>query len=116
MAPLKLFFRDRIFTDKAFSTFLTEVESIINSRPLTTGGNNINCLEPVTPNNLLIGKLSPNYKPCIFQEQDISLRKNGKQFKQRLTCFRKSGWKSTCQHWLKERSCKWKIEIPKLDT
>ena len=47
---------DRKFIDEAFPTFLTEIESIINSRPLKAASDNINDLKPVTPNHLLIGK------------------------------------------------------------
>ena len=72
---LKSIVSDRIFTDEALSTFLTEVESIINSRPLTAASDDINDLEPITPNHFLIGKSSPNYRSCVSQEQDISLRK-----------------------------------------
>ena len=75
---LKSIVSDRIFTDEALSTFLTEVESIINSRPLTAASDDINDLEPITPNHFLIGKSSPNYRSCVSQEQDISLRKKWK--------------------------------------
>ena len=57
-----------MFTDEALSTFLTEVKSVINSHNLTAASDGINNLEPVTPNHLLIGKSSPKYKPCAFQE------------------------------------------------
>ena len=75
---LKSSVRDKIFTDEALSAFLTEVESIINSRPLAAASDDINDLEPTTPNHLLIGKSSPNYRPCVSQEQDISRRKKWK--------------------------------------
>ena len=47
---------DRKFVDEALPTFLTEIESIINSRPLKAASDNINDLKLVTPNHLLIGK------------------------------------------------------------
>ena len=91
---LKSIVRDRIFTDEALCTFLTEVESIINSRPLTAASNDINDLGPITPNHLLIYKSSPNYRPCVSQEQDISLRKKWTAVQAATEMF----WK----RWLKE--------------
>ena len=82
---LKSIARDRIFTEEALSTFLTEVKSIINSRPLTVPCDYINDLEPITPNHILIGKSSPNYNSCVFQEQDISLRTKWKAVQAALT-------------------------------
>ena len=105
---LKSIVRDRIFTDEALCTFLTEVESIINSRPLTAASNDINDLGPITPNHLLIYKSSPNYRPCVSQEQDISLRKKWKAVQAATVTF----WK----RWLKEyllpvtERKKWQVE------
>ena len=60
---------------EALSTFLTEVERITNSCPLTAANIDINDLEPITPNHVLIGKASPDYMLSVPQEQDISIRK-----------------------------------------
>ena len=43
-----------MFAVEALPTFLTEVESIINSRPLTVTSDDINDLELITPYHLLI--------------------------------------------------------------
>ena len=47
--PLQSVVRDRLFTGEALSVFLTEVESVINIRPLTAVTDDINNLEPFTP-------------------------------------------------------------------
>ena len=39
-----------------FITLLAEIENVVNNRPLTYVSNNINDLEPLTPNHLLKGK------------------------------------------------------------
>ena len=62
---------------ESFRTLLTEVEAIINSRPLTVEHiNNPRSVLPISPNNLLTGKskvvLPP---PGIFQKEDIYCRK-----------------------------------------
>ena len=41
-------------TDPQLYTVLTEVESIVNSRPLTHVSDDINDLEALTPNHLLL--------------------------------------------------------------
>ena len=71
---LKSIVRDRIFAVEAFSTFLTEVESVVNNHPLTAVSDNINDLELITPYHVSICKWRQNYHLCIFQ-QKISLKK-----------------------------------------
>ena len=51
---LKLIVRYQLFVVEALFTFLTEVESIINSRPLTATSDGISDLELITPYHLLI--------------------------------------------------------------
>ncbi len=59
-------------TDEALRTFLTEVEAIVNSRPLTVDTQGDDSTAPITPNHLLTMKskvvLQP---PGDFQEADI---------------------------------------------
>lgn len=57
---LKAIVKDRVFTDEALNTFLTEVESVVNSRPITTISDDVNDYEALTPNHFLIGRNSPN--------------------------------------------------------
>ena len=90
------------------STYLTEVESRINSHPLTAASGYINDLEPNTPNQLLIGKSSPNYRPCVSQEQDISLRKKWKAVQAATEMFSKR-WLKEYLPTLTERK-KWQVE------
>ena len=46
----------RQFTEEALHTYLIEVESILNSHPITHQSDDINDLEPLTPNHFLIGR------------------------------------------------------------
>ena len=46
---------DRIFTDETLQTYLCEVESILNKRPLTPISDDIHDFEAITPNHLLKG-------------------------------------------------------------
>jgi len=63
--------------DESLQTFMTEVEAVVNSRPLTVENlTSPDALEPLTPNHLLTGKsrvvLPP---PGEFQRADLYLRK-----------------------------------------
>ena len=75
---LKSIVRYQMFSVEALSTFLTEVESIMNSRPLTTTSDGINDLELITLYHLSICNWSWNYHLRIFQEQKIRFRKKWK--------------------------------------
>ena len=46
---------DRVLTDPQLLTLFTEVESIVNSRPLTHISNDIDDLSALTPNHILLG-------------------------------------------------------------
>ena len=52
---LKAVVKDRLLHEDKLHTLLLKIESIVNSRPLTSVSDNINDLEPVTPNHFLIG-------------------------------------------------------------
>ena len=67
-------------TDEYLQTLLTEVEAIVNSRPLTTDVINVTNLVPLRTINLLIMKsrvvMSP---PSVFMSADIYSRKHWRQ-------------------------------------
>ena len=75
-----LYQHGRQLDDESLSTFMTEAEAVINSRPLTVTQSNPECLEPLTPNHLLTMKtkivLPP---PGIFQKADMYCRKRWKR-------------------------------------
>ena len=91
---LKTTVNGRLFTEEVLSTFLTEVESIINSRPLTPASDDIDYLEPITPSHLLLGRPSPNYQPCVTNTEDINLRNRWRAVQATTDIF----WR----RWLKE--------------
>ena len=66
--------------DESFRTLLTEVECIINSRPLTFPSSDPKDLDPLTPNHILTMKsrvvMPP---PGNFQKADLYLRKRWKR-------------------------------------
>ena len=72
---LKAIVKDHIFTNESLQTFLCEVESVLNGRPLTSIINDLSDFEPLTPHQLLIGEASPNQSPGNFGEHEVSLRR-----------------------------------------
>lgn len=72
---LKTITTDRVFTEEVLSTFLCEVESIINSRPLTSVSDDINDFNVLTPNHFVIGSENPNLPPDHFTDDEINYRR-----------------------------------------
>ena len=71
--------QNHILTDQQLYTVLTEVENIVNSRPLTHISDDINDLEPLTPNHLLLGNHC-NWSAVInTTASDVFSRKKWKQ-------------------------------------
>ncbi|XP_068203742.1 uncharacterized protein [Palaemon carinicauda] len=61
--------------DESLRTLLCEVESIVNSRPLTIVSDSIDDLEPLTPNHLLIPKSYVIPPPGLFQKDEVYMRR-----------------------------------------
>ena len=71
---LKAVVNDRLLHEEALHALLLEIESIVNSRPLTSVSENTNDLEPLTPNRILIGQSSPNTNFANITEKNVSSR------------------------------------------
>ncbi|XP_061159982.1 uncharacterized protein LOC133170834 [Syngnathus typhle] len=65
--------------DEGLVTVMCEVESILNSRPLTTVSSDPNDLEPLTPNHLLQLKVQPVLPPGTFKQEDLYARRRWRQ-------------------------------------
>ncbi|PIK33170.1 hypothetical protein BSL78_30017 [Apostichopus japonicus] len=57
-------------TDEALLTLMTEVEAILNGRPLTPLSMDPKDEEPLTPNHLLLLRSNPNTSPGLFVKED----------------------------------------------
>ena len=71
---LRTITRERLFTEDALTTFLYEVESIVNQRPLTLNSDSIDDFETLTPYHFLLGSPSFNSSPGDFNDSQINLR------------------------------------------
>ena len=64
-----------LFTEEALHTFICEVESILNNRPILPSSDDINDYEAPTPNHILLGFSSSNHVPGVFRDNEINYRK-----------------------------------------
>ncbi|KAL2077938.1 hypothetical protein ACEWY4_025623 [Coilia grayii] len=80
--------------EEGLQTVLCEVESILNSRPITQESTDPHDLEALTPNHLLLLKSNPSLPPGLFQEHDLYMRKRWRQVQYIADLF----WK----RWIKE--------------
>lgn len=93
--------------DESLQTFMTVVEAVVNSRPLTVENlTSPDAMEPLTPNHLLTAKsrvvLPP---PGVFQRADLYLRKRWRRVQHLANEFW-TRWKKEFLHTLQERQ-KW---------
>jgi hypothetical protein len=77
--PLKLMLNNHTVTDFQLLTIFTEVENIVNSRPLTPVSDDINDYEALTPNHFLIGRQNANLPIMIPCDTAIHSRKRWRQ-------------------------------------
>lgn len=66
--------RTQNLDEEALHTVLCEVESILNSRPITKESTDPNDLEALTLNQLLLLKTKPCLPPGLFQREDMYAR------------------------------------------
>ncbi|XP_022102055.1 uncharacterized protein LOC110985381 [Acanthaster planci] len=69
---------EQVVSDETLSTVMCLVESIINNRPITTVSDDINDLEPLTPNHLLLLRGAP-HSLGEFDKKDMYSRRRWKQ-------------------------------------
>jgi hypothetical protein len=69
--------KKHVLTDEVLATTMAEVESLVNSRPLTEVSSNVDAMEAITPNHFLLGRI--NLSPGVFIDKEISSRKRWRQ-------------------------------------
>ena len=68
---LNVILREQIVDDESLSTLFSEVESIVNGRPLTVLSHDPSDETPLTPNHLLLLRGGPHLLPGRFDQSDI---------------------------------------------
>lgn len=80
--------------DEGLCTLMCEVESIINSRPLTKVSDDPDDLEALTPNHLLLLRSGSQLPPGVFRKEDLYTRRRWRQVQYLSDVF----WR----RWIKE--------------
>ena len=62
---------NQLVTDKTLLTFMTEAESLMNSRSLTHASSDCNDLEALTPNHYFLGRANFNVPLDVVSEGDL---------------------------------------------
>jgi len=91
---LNALLHEQTLDDEGISTLMCEVESIINSRPITKCSDDPRDAEPLTPNHLLLLRPCPNMPPGIFCKEDNYSRRRWRQVQYMADIF----WR----RWVKE--------------
>ena len=102
--------KNHVLTDPQLITWLTEVEHILNSRPLTHLSEDINDLEALTPNHILLGRHRNWTSIADISEADVSSRKKWRQV-QALQATFWSRWVKEYLPTLTKRPC-WRDQKP----
>ena len=93
---LQALLREQTTDDESLVTLMCEVESIMNSRPITTVSSDPNDNEPLTPNHLLLLKSEVNLPPGLFKREDSLSRRRWKQVQYLADIF----WKRWSREYL----------------
>ena len=88
--------KEQQLDDESFLTLMTEVEAIVNGRPLTTSSDDPRDDQPITPNHLLLLDREPSLPPGIFDKNDIYPRKRWRQVQYMSDLF----WKRWTREYL----------------
>ena len=84
----------QLVNDETLLTFMAEVESLMNGRPLTQVSTDYRDEEALTPNLFLLGRGNPNFPSDIVNDKDLCSRKKWKHAQVMTQHF----WK----RWLRE--------------
>lgn len=76
---LKAIANEQLLTDEQLLTVMTEVEKILNDRPITSISDDPGDQPPLTPNMLLLMKTNPCIPQGIFRKEDVYARRWWKQ-------------------------------------
>ena len=91
---LRALLGQQLVSDEMLRTLMSEVEGILNGRPLTPVSSDPKDLDPLTPNHLLLLRANPNLPPGVFNKEEMYSKRRWRQVQYMANIF----WK----RWLKE--------------
>ena len=102
----------QVVDEEGLVTLLCEVESILNSRPLTPASDDPLDLDPLTPNHLLLLRSGPRLPPGEFSTSDNYTRRRWRQVQHLATEF----WRRWSREYLQtlQQRQKWRKETRNL--
>ena len=109
---LKVVAGKQCVSDETLLTFMAEVESLLNGRPLTHVSVDPRDEEALTPNHFLLGRANPNLPQDVVNDRDLCSRKRWKHAQVMTNHF----WK----RWLREylpaltERRKWTKDVPNI--
>ena len=110
---LRVITRDRAFTEDSLTTFLCEVESVINQRPITPTSDSIDDFDAIEPYHFLLGPPSPNLPPGNSNQLDMKYRAKWKNLESATNMFWHR-WIKKCLPALGDRK-KWRRKYRNLE-
>ena len=63
--------KEQLVSDEVLRTLMTEIERILNGRPLTPSSDSPAHLEALTPNHLLLFRPNNTMPPGVFSKDDM---------------------------------------------
>lgn len=91
---LRALLGNQVVSHEVLITTMSEIQAILNSRPLVASSNSPQDLEALTPNHLLLLRCNPSLPPGVFDPSDNYPRRRWRQVQYLASLF----WK----RWLKE--------------
>lgn len=110
---LRVVLGSQTVSEEVLRTVLTEVEGVLNSKPLGYASSNISDLDPITPNLLLMGRRDSSLPQVIYANTKLLGRRSWRHSQALVDQF----WTSFIRHYLPGQQLrqKWNREKPNLN-
>ena len=100
--------KQQVLNEEALVTFLTEVEGILNSRPITAVSDDVQDPQVLTPNHLLLLCPQGSFPPGIFAKEDSFSQRRWRQIHYLANVF----WKRWTKEYLPSLQIRQKWQRP----